>query len=277
MVDQRAFTQENRDRIQLVESLFGPSGKPLNQPGRILVGEGRLKKLCRRRPQTKIFYLFNDLLVYGSIILHGRWHEKQQIIPLENIQLEDLEDGLQMKNQWLIRTPRKSFYVSASSPEEKQAWLEHIEDCRSKRLSDAGHHPSPNFAVTWIPNQASAICMRCSENFSLTQRRHHCRHCGFVVCNKCSKYRAVISHINPTKALRVCKLCHSARHSRSEAKERSRAGSDGTKCSFDDDISVFPENEQSVEEDEVQEQKEDSWSSIISPYIYLNPKHQKPT
>ena len=82
MVDQRTGPQENRERIQAVEVSFGASGRPLALPGRVLVGEGRLLKQSRRRPQPKVFFLFSDVLVYGSIILNGRWYNKQQIIPL---------------------------------------------------------------------------------------------------------------------------------------------------------------------------------------------------
>ncbi|XP_071766904.1 pleckstrin homology domain-containing family F member 1 [Centroberyx gerrardi] len=285
MVDQLAFTQENRERIQAVESSFGPPGKPLFQPGRVLIGEGRLIKLSRRRPQPKVFFLFNDILVYGSIILHGRWHKNQQIIPLEDIQLEDLEDGVRMSNQWLIRTPRKSFYVGAASTEEKRAWIEHIEDCRSRWLQSGGRQPGSNFAVTWIPDRASAICMRCSDKFTMTQRRHHCRHCGFVVCGSCSKQRAVIGHIDPKKPLRVCRLCHSSLTQEAETQERSRrrGNSDGKNGSDEDDIGAL-EVEGSSDDEEGEEPMEDhapnrwldSEMDSWSPYVYLKPEHEAP-
>ena len=82
MVDQLSFAQDNRKRIHAVENSFGPSGKPLSLPDRVLIGEGRLMKQSRRGPQPKVFFLFNDVLVYGSIILNGRWNKKQKIIPL---------------------------------------------------------------------------------------------------------------------------------------------------------------------------------------------------
>lgn len=82
MVDQLTFSRDNQERIHAVENSFGPSGKPLSHPGRVLMGEGRLMKQSRRGPQPKVFFLFNDVLVYGSIILNGRWHKKQQVIPL---------------------------------------------------------------------------------------------------------------------------------------------------------------------------------------------------
>lgn len=82
MLDQLTFAEENRERMQAVENSFGPTGKPLCQPNRVLIGEGRLMKQSRRGLQPKVFFLFNDVLVYGSIILNGHWHKKQQIIPL---------------------------------------------------------------------------------------------------------------------------------------------------------------------------------------------------
>ena len=81
-MDLLTFDKDNHDRIQAVENSFGPSGSSLSQPGRILIGEGHLTKQGRRKTQPKAFFLFSDVLVYGSIILSGRWHKNQKIIPL---------------------------------------------------------------------------------------------------------------------------------------------------------------------------------------------------
>ncbi|XP_053707480.1 pleckstrin homology domain-containing family F member 2-like [Synchiropus splendidus] len=211
---------KNCSRIRAVENAFGPSGRPLTHPGRVLLGEGRLIKQGRRKPQTKAFFLFNDLLVYGSMLLNGRWLKKQKILPLEDIQLEDIEDGLTLKNQWLIYTPRKSFFVSASSPEEKREWMEHIEKCRRNLLRDGERRPGSIFAVTWIPDNVAFRCMRCFERFTVTNRRHHCRKCGFVVCNACSKNRVVVPNIHPTRMKRVCSRCYQQPGEGSEAPVR---------------------------------------------------------
>ncbi|XP_069557362.1 pleckstrin homology domain-containing family F member 1-like [Brachyistius frenatus] len=207
-MDQLTFERENHERIQAVENSFGPSGKSLSKPGRFLIGEGRLMKRCRKKWKPKAFFLFNDILMYGSAILDRRWYQKQKIIPLEDIQVEDMEDGMGANHQWLIRTPSKSFFVSSLSLEEKQTWIKHIKGCRSSLLHGGGCQPGTTFAVSWIPDQAAEKCMRCFSNFTATKRRHHCRKCGFLVCNLCSKKREVIGHIHPTKQLRICNLCH---------------------------------------------------------------------
>ncbi|XP_068193388.1 pleckstrin homology domain-containing family F member 1-like [Antennarius striatus] len=218
-MDQVVFDKENYNRIKAVEKTFGASGKPLSKPGRFLVGQGCLMKQGRRKPETKVFFLFNDVLVYGSIILSGRLHKKLKIIPLENILLEDMEDSSVLKNQWLIRTPRKSFFVSAHSNEEKEAWIEHINLCQSNLLQ-AGTLRGSAFASTWIPDRVTHKCMRCFHNFSQTKRRHHCRKCGFLVCNACSKKRMLIEHIHATKKLRVCKICHAQNQEDETARRR---------------------------------------------------------
>nr|XP_043906136.1 pleckstrin homology domain-containing family F member 1-like [Solea senegalensis] len=221
---QLSFLRENCERIQAVENSFGPSGRPLSKPGRILMGEGHLMKQNRKKTELKVFFLFNDVLVYGSVILSGRWHTNQRIIPLEDIQLEDMEDSVGCQNQWLIRTPQKSFFVSAPSYKEKRDWMDHIKGCCDSLLKGDTCRPGPTFAMSWIPDRAAYRCMRCLKRFTATIRRHHCRKCGFVVCNACSTAREKIDHIHPTKKLRVCRHCHS----KNGEEEMSRIRGDST-------------------------------------------------
>ncbi|XP_069380288.1 pleckstrin homology domain-containing family F member 1-like [Paralichthys olivaceus] len=272
------FDQENQERIHAVEISFGPSGKRLSQPGRVLIGQGQLMKQSRRGPQPKVFFLFNDVLVYGSIILKGHWNKNQQIILLEDIQLEDLDDGVSMKNQWLIRTPRKSFFVAAASYEEKRTWIEHIEDCQFRQQQSGNHRPGSTFAVPWIPDQATSICMRCSNKFTMTQRRHHCRKCGFVVCGSCSKKRAVVRHIHPTKLLRVCCICDlSPVRTEAEAQGMSRLSIGETGLGED---GVGEPSEEEEAEEQVEGHGPSKWTdSQMDPraiYVFLKPEHVRP-
>ena len=46
--------------------------QPLSVPGRVLVGEGILTKMCRKKPKPRQFFLFNDILVYGNIVINKK-------------------------------------------------------------------------------------------------------------------------------------------------------------------------------------------------------------
>ena len=54
-------------------------------------------------------------------------------------------------------------------------------------------------------------CLECGQRFGMTQRRHHCRHCGRELCSKCSSKEAVIIKFQQDKksaVARVCDLCY---------------------------------------------------------------------
>lgn len=222
MVDHLANTEINSQRIAAVESCFGASGQPLALPGRVLLGEGVLTKECRKKAKPRIFFLFNDILVYGSIVLSKRKYRSQHIIPLEEVTLEPLPETLQAKNRWMIKTAKKSFVVSAASTTERQEWISHIEECVRRQLLATGRQPTTEHAAPWIPDKATDICMRCTQTrFSALTRRHHCRKCGFVVCAECSRERFLLPRLSP-KPLRVCSLCYrelAAQKRREEARE----------------------------------------------------------
>ncbi|XP_052182614.1 1-phosphatidylinositol-3-phosphate 5-kinase FAB1B-like [Diospyros lotus] len=38
----------------------------------------------------------------------------------------------------------------------------------------------------WMPDQSCRVCYECDSQFTLLNRRHHCRHCGRVFCAKCT-------------------------------------------------------------------------------------------
>ncbi|KAL4711825.1 hypothetical protein ACJJTC_005994 [Scirpophaga incertulas] len=53
----------------------------------------------------------------------------------------------------------------------------------------------------------SDLCQECGTKFTLTMRKHHCRHCGRMLCNKCSSQDIPILKFNMNKPQRVCEIC----------------------------------------------------------------------
>lgn len=48
-----------------------------------------MNKLCRKKLKPRQIFLFNDILVYGSIIIKKKKYARQHIIPLSNVKIED--------------------------------------------------------------------------------------------------------------------------------------------------------------------------------------------
>ncbi|KAI1733082.1 FYVE zinc finger domain-containing protein [Ditylenchus destructor] len=207
MVDQLRHSEANAQRITNVEACFGSSGSPLRLSGRVLVGEGVLVKMCRKKPKPRQFFLFNDLLVYGNIIISKKRYNKQHIIPLEEVKLENLENVGDSKNGWLIKTRIKSFAVYAATEGEKHEWMSHITRC-VQDLLNSGRVAANDHAAVWVPDGEAPKCMCCqTTHFSVIQRRHHCRACGAVVCRGCSSKSFMLEGIS-RKPVRVCDTCY---------------------------------------------------------------------
>ena len=93
--------------------------------------------------------------------------------------------------------------------------------------------PIPITPSIWTPDDRVSICFECRTTFNIINRKHHCRICGRIFCNECTKYRiripSFIQHFmvsTPNAYLqydtddhkRVCKTCFKATEVANEAK-----------------------------------------------------------
>uniref|UniRef100_A0AAV1T6C4 FYVE-type domain-containing protein n=1 Tax=Peronospora matthiolae TaxID=2874970 RepID=A0AAV1T6C4_9STRA len=73
------------------------------------------------------------------------------------------------------------------------------------------------FNVQWESDVHVATCRLCHSDFSLVKRRHHCRHCGRVMCSDCSCF--VYFEFSRRKH-RVCATCNNQLLAGQDAYER---------------------------------------------------------
>lgn len=57
------------------------------------------------------------------------------------------------------------------------------------------------------PWSEGELCMECGAKFGLATRKHHCRHCGRLLCNRCSDKDVPIIKFSLNKPVRVCQTC----------------------------------------------------------------------
>ncbi|KAE9047850.1 hypothetical protein PR003_g540 [Phytophthora rubi] len=77
------------------------------------------------------------------------------------------------------------------------------------------------FDVQWQSDVAVSRCGLCSADFSLVRRKHHCRHCGRVMCSDCSSFLFFeFSH----RKHRVCATCNNQLLTEQDAYDREALG-----------------------------------------------------
>jgi len=221
---------ENRARVVEIQNRFSNpiQGITLVEPHRLFVMEGMLTKICRKSRKKRIFFLFTDVLIYGSTLPNNKilFH---RMIHMDNCRLEDVPD---LACAFQISSAGKSFIVYAENTELKMKWLLHltsqINTLREKRMTfsrsarvlaasgtvmenDGGTgNPADSIleAPVWVPDDSVNACNLCGEEFSMLKRRHHCRACGEIVCGNCSDKKWKIPAIDKSSKVRVCTLCH---------------------------------------------------------------------
>uniref|UniRef100_A0A8C5A831 Early endosome antigen 1 n=1 Tax=Gadus morhua TaxID=8049 RepID=A0A8C5A831_GADMO len=64
---------------------------------------------------------------------------------------------------------------------------------------------SQSLTRKWAEDHEVTHCLGCGKGFSVTIRRHHCRHCGNIYCAECSCRNALTP--SSKKPVRVCESC----------------------------------------------------------------------
>uniref|UniRef100_A0A8C0JAL3 FYVE, RhoGEF and PH domain containing 6 n=1 Tax=Chelonoidis abingdonii TaxID=106734 RepID=A0A8C0JAL3_CHEAB len=139
--------------IQIQYSLNGHH--EIVQPGRVFLKEGTLMKLSRKVMQPRMFFLFNDALLYTTPVQSGMY-KLNNMLSLAGMKVrKPTQEAYQ--NELNIESVERSFILSASSATERDEWLEaisrSIEDYTKKR-------------ITFNPSKSLEEAKLCSKNKS---------------------------------------------------------------------------------------------------------------
>ncbi|VDM64565.1 unnamed protein product [Angiostrongylus costaricensis] len=176
-------SEVNARRVANVEQCFGKMARPLSLFGRVLVGEGVLVKMCRKKPKRR---MKNGWIVKTpeksfAVYAASPKEKKEWMIHIERCVADLLEKGCIVMDMCAF----EFFFIIASTGNKR---------------------PAKEHAAVWIPDGEAARCMACGRTqFNLVQRRHHCRACGRVICGSCSTHSYRIDNLNK-KPVRVCDM-----------------------------------------------------------------------
>uniref|UniRef100_H3AMS0 FYVE, RhoGEF and PH domain containing 1 n=2 Tax=Latimeria chalumnae TaxID=7897 RepID=H3AMS0_LATCH len=153
-------------------------------------------------------------------------------------QVKEMND-VEFPNSFLVLGKQKALGLQARSQEEMEAWIQACQEAisqneqKTESFKAAASIPVQEIqqltyekaelgkrAPQWIRDKMVSMCMRCKEQFNpFTRRRHHCRACGYVVCWKCSDYKAKLEY-DENRLNRVCRDCYSVLQGQLENEEK---------------------------------------------------------
>lgn len=123
-------------------------------PGREFIRLGSLSKLSGKGLQQRMFFLFNDVLLYTSrgltasnqFKVHGQ-------LPLYGMTIEESEEEWGVPHCLTLRGQRQSIIVAASSRSEMEKWTEDIQ--MAIDLAEKSNGPTPELLASSPPDNKS--------------------------------------------------------------------------------------------------------------------------
>jgi Rap/ran-GAP/FYVE zinc finger/SOS1/NGEF-like PH domain len=188
---------------RVAKMMTGNEAKNVIKDGRNFVFDGPVMKVCRKKNAPRHLFLFNDALAHCSSAAGRDKFVIHKLYDTNTTQIKDMPDAGSLKNAFqIITTEEKSFVVFTQTHQQKSDWLQKFET--EVEMAKEGQEDA---VAVWIPDSAAKACMICRTKFTFTNRRHHCRSCGDVVCGSCSKQKMAVGGSASKKELRVCKNC----------------------------------------------------------------------
>ncbi|RXM95601.1 FYVE, RhoGEF and PH domain-containing protein 2, partial [Acipenser ruthenus] len=235
------------EMLGMEEEMVDPSNK--------LIKEGPILKISFRSASRKErhIFLFNNMLLYcvPKFSLVGVRFFIRTRLDMDDMQVKDLND-VEFPHAFLVSGKLRTLELQASILRYNAGvvyQLEHWDrnSCSGANSVLAGEEPLrgvPGFvdvlvfefwlcfpvqvarqelgkrAPQLIRDKLVSMCMRCKEPFNaFIRRRHHCRACGYVVCWKCSDYKAALEY-DENRQNRVCFECSSILEGQTGSRDR---------------------------------------------------------
>ncbi|CAF2660495.1 unnamed protein product [Rotaria sp. Silwood2] len=139
----------------------------------------------------------NELIKAKTVVhsLTNQVKEKIEQISSEKEKLNEDNAGLRVQIQKLKIDFENSESVQHDFVKLSQALQVQLEEIRNSENE-----------LRWKPEEDFSECQRCHAQFSVTWRKHHCRHCGKVLCKECINK---IVYTGPNnRPSRVCDVCY---------------------------------------------------------------------
>ncbi|KAG8632306.1 protein FREE1 [Manihot esculenta] len=104
---------------------------------------------------------------------------------------------VQLKEMGGSRRPTESSKTLEQPTEKKKGFVDWM------NLIKPGNEEKDH----WVPDEAVSKCTGCGTDFGAFVRKHHCRNCGDIFCDKCTNGRIALTADENAQPVRVCDRC----------------------------------------------------------------------
>ena len=167
-----------------------------------------------RAPETFFGRVLSSL---GSMLTPAKSHPPPSDPRAQAEQMAQLEAVLKRAVS-LRLTNEKAVGITRENVESGRQTAAQYIAIWEKRVGEAeSYDERPELDTQWVPDGCSQVCMQCAVGFWLLRRRHHCRGCGWLLCDDCSSHRQPLKTVvtesfgsqpgEEGKTYRVCSEC----------------------------------------------------------------------
>ena len=188
--------------MELLSKRFISEPFPLGEPGRYLIKIGKALKLCKKQNDIRQLILLSDYFITAKTI-SGKYVDPD-CYKLQEIMIEKNDSNLFL----IIYSPKQSFVLEFELIGTLNEWFNAINDAIQSLTDNTKPTKRITYAPIWVQDKDAPLCMNCNTQFTVINRRHHCRVCGKVLCKKCLPYKIKIPIISPDKPEKVCQKCY---------------------------------------------------------------------
>ncbi|XP_055465555.1 FERM, ARHGEF and pleckstrin domain-containing protein 1 isoform X1 [Psammomys obesus] len=192
---------ENFQKLhELKKDLIGVDN--LVAPGREFIRLGSLSKLSGKGLQQRMFFLFNDVLLYtGRGLTASNQFKVHGQLPLHGMTIEESEEEWGVPHCLTLRGQRQSIVVAASSHSEKEKWMEDIQ--MAIDLAEKSNGPTPELLASSppdskFPDEAAAADQESEDDLSAsrTSLERQAPHRGNTMVHVCWHRNTSVSMVD---------------------------------------------------------------------------------
>ncbi|KAI8092552.1 uncharacterized protein BX664DRAFT_89850 [Halteromyces radiatus] len=132
-------------------------------------------------------------------------------------------DTIGDRNSYQPRPLRQQQRDDIDNHSNSSSLLHQVDFNSSNNNNSDINRPTTTREFIWESDVEAKDCRRCNRKFGLLNRRHHCRRCGLIVCDRCSTSRTYLSaseilqnphgpiepsHVLESQHQRICDKCY---------------------------------------------------------------------